>query len=60
MRFGPRRLSRDIRLVQQKLLSEGRAVWLGDKYQPAASQQSSDIERAVQRVRQLFPGVAQQ
>jgi len=54
MRFGPRRLSRDIRLVHQKLLSEGRAVWLGDAFRQTAASGPSDIERAVQRVRRLF------
>jgi mitochondrial fission protein ELM1 len=54
MRFGPRRLSRDIRLVQRRLLAEGRVAWLGDAFRPATASGPSDLERAVERVRQLF------
>lgn len=54
MRFGPRRLSRDIRLVHRQLLSEGRAVWLGQPTQPVSVEGLSDMQRAVQRVRALF------
>ncbi|MEE9494285.1 MAG: mitochondrial fission ELM1 family protein, partial [Gammaproteobacteria bacterium] len=32
MALGPQRLSRDIRLVHDSLLAEGRAVWLGDNF----------------------------
>jgi len=57
MRIGPRRLSRDIRLVHDKLLSEGRVTWLGQEFRSegvAAGQ--ADLERAVARVRRLFSG----
>ena len=55
MRWGPRRLSRDIRLVHERLLGEGRAVWLGEAFRPGGTSGPSDLERAVTRVRQLFP-----
>lgn len=53
MRWGPRRLSRDIRLVHQRLLEQGRVAWLGE---PAAAStaQSDDMTRAVDRIRALF------
>ena len=54
MRFGPQRLSRDIRLVHRQLLSEGRAVWLGQPAKPVSGDGLSDMHRAVQRVRALF------
>ncbi len=53
-RFGPKRLSRDIRLVHRNLLSTGRAVWLGDPFQRPTGGDRADIDRAVQRVRSLF------
>ena len=55
MRFGPRRLSRDIRLVHAYLTDLGRAVWLGDPFPD--DRPSSALEcrtRAVARVRGLF------
>ncbi|MGD2074873.1 MAG: mitochondrial fission ELM1 family protein [Gammaproteobacteria bacterium] len=55
MRFGPRRLSRDIRLVHRRLLSEGRVTWLGDRFPPVAGAAADDLECAVARVRGLFP-----
>lgn len=55
MRFGPRRLSRDIRLVHRKLLQEGRVAWLGDVAAREPLLRLSDRERAVERVRALFP-----
>ncbi len=53
MRRGHPRLSRDIRLVHQRLLEQGRVAWLGE---PAAEStaQSDDMARAVARVRDLF------
>ncbi|MFQ5643934.1 MAG: mitochondrial fission ELM1 family protein [Thiogranum sp.] len=54
MRFGPRRLSRDIRLVHRQLLDTGRAVWLGQPAKPASGAGLSDMQRAVKRVRALF------
>jgi len=54
MRFGPQRLSRDLRLVHRQLLAEGRVVWLGDSFTARPETGLSDLERAVQRVRTLF------
>ena len=54
MRWGPQRLSRDITLVHERLIREGRAVWLGQPQQPAARTLPQDLERAVARVKALF------
>jgi mitochondrial fission protein ELM1 len=54
MRFGPKRLSRDLRLVHNKLLAEGRVAWLGDSLQQRSVPESADMEHALQRVRALF------
>lgn len=54
MRWGPRRLSRDIALVHDRLLASGNAVWLGDAFPEAAPPPLQDIDRAVQRVQELF------
>ncbi len=54
MRLGPRRLTRDIRIVQQLLVDTHRAVWLGDGHPNAASRPLEDMSRAVDRVRRLF------
>ncbi len=53
MRWGHKRLSRDIRLVHRRLLEQRRVAWLGE---PAATSTASsdDIARAVARVRDLF------
>jgi len=53
MRFGPRRLSRNIRLVHQVLLTEGRAAWFGkapsDNFAPLP-----DIDNTLKRIRALL------
>ena len=54
MRFGPRRLTRDIRIVQQRLVDSGRAAWLGEGEPAATPPPLRDLERAVARVRGLF------
>jgi hypothetical protein len=54
MRFGPKRLSRDIRLVHSNLLSEGRVAWLGEPFQQRTDTRSADMDHALQRVRALF------
>ncbi len=54
IRFGPRRLGRDIRLVHRQLLAEGRAVWLGENFPEKMPEPITDIQRALERVRQLF------
>lgn len=54
MQIGPKRLSRDIRLVHDRLIDEGRAVWLGDSFPDKKPGILPDLGRAVQRVRQLL------
>ena len=54
MRLGPKRLTRDIRIVQQLLVDTDRAVWLGDGRPSNPSRPLDDVSRAVERVRQLF------
>jgi hypothetical protein len=54
MRFGPQRLSRDLRLVFDYLLSSGRAVWLGQTFPPASPPPLGDMQRAVARVKGLL------
>lgn len=53
MRWGPRRLSRDITLVHDRLLAAGNAVWLGAVFPESAPPSLRDIDRAVQRAREL-------
>jgi copper oxidase (laccase) domain-containing protein len=54
MRFGPQRLGRDIALVHDRMIAEGRAVWLGQIHSGQVVAPSPDVERAVARVRALF------
>jgi mitochondrial fission protein ELM1 len=54
MRFGPRRLTRDIRIVQRQLVASGRAAWLGEGGPPASPPPLRDLERAARAVRALF------
>jgi len=55
MRFGPRRLSRDLRLVHRALIDAGRVVWLRESFaEPPPAAPPTDLEQAVQRVRALF------
>jgi mitochondrial fission protein ELM1 len=57
MRFGPQRLSRDIRIVHRHLVDSGLAVWLGDEFpagKPLPTLQC--VARAAARVRALFAG----
>lgn len=55
MRFGPRRMRRDVARIQQSLLDSRRANWLGEK-PPAPPPASIDTELAntAARVRQLL------
>ena len=55
MRTGPRRLTRDIRIIHQRMVEKGRAVWLGDRF-PAGHTVPplEDLERAVVGVKALF------
>ena len=54
MRWGPQRLSRDITLVHERLLREGRVTWLGEPGPAAATPGLQDVDRAVARVKALF------
>lgn len=55
MKFGPRRLGRDIRIIHEDLVAAGLAVWLGDPFPNDRPLPPLDcIERAVARVRTLF------
>ncbi|RIL07677.1 MAG: nucleoside-diphosphate sugar epimerase [Proteobacteria bacterium] len=54
MKLGPTRLTRDIRIVQQRLVASGRAVWLGEGEPSAEPPPLEDVPRAVARVRALF------
>ena len=54
MRHGPKRLTRDIRIVQQRLVESGRASWLGDEPPEGSPPPLRDLDRAVARVRALF------
>ena len=54
MRMGPMRLSRDIRLVHDRLISEGRVVWLGEQFDTLPVATTEDLQHAVQRVKGLF------
>jgi mitochondrial fission protein ELM1 len=54
MRWGPQRLSRDITLVHDQLIREGRADWLGQSGSAGAPLPLQDIDRAVARVRALL------
>ncbi len=50
---GPKRLSRDISIVHERLVGEGRAVWLGETWQGPSSSVDESMARAVARVEEL-------
>jgi len=55
MRFGPKRLRRDIGAIQERLVASGRAVWLGQSFAGESHPLPvGDLDRAVERVRGLF------
>ena len=54
MRIGPTRWTRDITIVQQRLIDTGRAGWLGEGPAPEAPPPLEDMNRAVERVQALF------
>lgn len=54
MKLGPTRLTRDIRIVQQRLVQSGRAAWLGDGEPSGNPPPLEDVARASARVRALF------
>ncbi len=53
MRAGPQRLSRDISIVHERLVGQGRAVWLGERWKGASAAPEDAMLRAVERVKQL-------
>jgi mitochondrial fission protein ELM1 len=54
MKWGPTRWTRDIRIVQRRLVDSGRAAWLGDGTPDADAPPLRDVANAVDRVRALF------
>jgi mitochondrial fission protein ELM1 len=54
MRCGPKRMRRDIRIIQQNLIASDRAVWLGEGTPRASPPPLEDLDRAVARVHALF------
>jgi hypothetical protein len=52
---GPRRLTRDTRIIQRQLIAAGRAVWLGQDFPPGPPPPPlDDAVRAAARVKALF------
>ncbi len=54
MRVGPDRLSRDLRLVHERLIAEGLAAWLEEGASAASGGRTGDMERAISSVRKLL------
>lgn len=55
MRFGPRKWTRDLRIVHRQLKSSGQAYWLGENSPVIALKPKiSAVEQATARVRALF------
>jgi mitochondrial fission protein ELM1 len=51
---GPRRLTRDVRIIQRQLIAAGRAVWLGQDFPPGPPPPPlDDVARAAARVKAL-------
>jgi hypothetical protein len=52
---GPRRLTRDTRIIQRQLIAAGRAVWPGQDFPPGPPPPPlDDVARAAARVKALF------
>jgi hypothetical protein len=52
---GPRRLTRDTRIIQRQLIAARRAVWLGQDFPPGPPPQPlDDVARAAAQVKALF------
>jgi len=59
LRFGPKKLGRDVGMVHRALIDAGRAVWLGQAFPPGPPPPPlADVQCAVARVRALFAGEA--
>ena len=59
MAFGPRRITRDVGIIHRRQVEAGRAAWLGPDtmdFVPTGGP-LNDLERAVERVKALFPKV---
>ncbi len=54
MGWAPKRLTRDLTRVHERLIAERLAVWLGEPIPALAPDVSADMSRAVARVRSLF------
>lgn len=57
MRFGPRRMARDVGIIHRHLIAAGRAAWLGQPFPGNAPPPLDDVQRAAARVRALFQDV---
>ncbi len=54
--FGPKRMRRDIGMIHQHLIQNGRAVWLGESFpSDHSSPPLEDLTQAAARVHELFP-----
>ncbi len=54
MRFGHRRLTRDLSLFHDRLLDNGQVAWMGGALPRRTRMPTGDLERAVERVRGLM------
>ena len=55
MRFGPKRMRRDISRIQQQLVASGQAVWLGDDWpDQGTGKPPADLQRVVERIRSWY------
>ena len=52
--FGPRRLVRDLQVVPERFVANGRAAWLGDPPPQGSPPPLRDLERAAEAVEKLF------
>ena len=52
--FGPRRLVRDLQVVPERFVANGRAAWLGDPAPQGSPSPLRDLERAAEAVETLF------
>ena len=58
-KFGPTRMTRDVRIIQRQLIAQKRAVWLGETFPDGPPPPPlDDVPRAVARVKALFEQAA--